>query len=494
MEGGSGVAGHNSSRGAGGALGAKDANGTIGEVGQVLITWYEPIEISGKLYNDEGVTADTSGSDTIKIAIGTSTVNVYATTTTATGFWGFKFPVGGNSANSFYNATDTPMVAWLDGQGVIVRTENTGNTATATISDFAKYDSDNDSDIQFTANNNSLNIKAGQMLYLWPGVHLAATTSAGITIQGGATSTSQMAATSSLLMDTDGSLKLAASTSPSGVATSSILSMNGNTLTLAGSFLASSTSIFNSIGTTTFNATTTVAKNIIATSTSFYNLEFGMTTLGSAVGSWQFGSPATTTNNFAVITGTVTLPDTDLFVGGNFSNTGRIISSAGTTTFNGTTTQYLSGFMVGTSTFTNVNVSNNTANATTTFVNSASTTGTFMVNTAGVGVEFPAGATSTFQNLSVTGTAGNEVYLHSGTPGSQWNIHVPGSRSVNYANIKDSDACTSDGNITTSNSTDGGNNDCWSFPIPPSASSTISSAFWLSSPFLTLIAATELKT
>ena len=99
-----------------------------------------------------------------------------------------------------------------------------------------------------------------------------------------------------------------------------------------------------------------------------------------------------------------------------------------------------------------------------------------MVNTAGVGVEFPAGATSTFQNLSVTGTAGNEVYLHSGTPGSQWNIHVPGSRSVNYANIKDSDACTSDGNITTSNSTDGGNNDCWSFPIPPSASSTISSA------------------
>src|SRR3989344_819015 len=106
-EGGASIGGHNSARGAGGAAVGKQTSGADGEVGQVLISWGDPIEISGKLYNDEGSTVDSVTGKTIKLFVGTSTGSVYSTTTTASsGFWGFKF-----SPSGFANATGSPIIA-----------------------------------------------------------------------------------------------------------------------------------------------------------------------------------------------------------------------------------------------------------------------------------------------------------------------------------------------------------------------------------------------
>ena len=387
-EGGASIGGHNSARGAGGAAVGKQTSGADGEVGQVLISWGDPIEISGKLYNDEGSTVDSVTGKTIKLFVGTSTGSVYSTTTTASsGFWGFKF-----SPSGFANATGSPIIAWLDGgtsqkaitltkasstlpsanitnlnlykNHVIVRHEGFTGTST-TIADFASYDGDNDSDLLYRANNGTLQVNASNTLYVWPGSEFRP--GGPVTLHGNGQNNG------------DGTLKLAYGVGPQngGVSTSSILSMNGNALTLAGSFYASSSSIFYSLATTTFNATSTAPKNIIATSSPFYNLAFGTTT--GPGGSWAFGGSATTTNNFAVITGTTTLPSTLLDIGGNFANTGRIIANLGTTTFNGATTQYLSGFMVGTSTLNHVEFGGSSQKI---FSNNASTTN-FVITASG---------------------------------------------------------------------------------------------------------------
>ncbi|KKT41080.1 MAG: Outer membrane autotransporter barrel [Candidatus Giovannonibacteria bacterium GW2011_GWA2_44_13b] len=424
IEGGAAIGGHNSARGAGGAAVGKQTSGNDGEAGQVLIEWADPINISGNIYTNEGITAAATGK-TIKIRVGTSTPGIFSTTTTAAetdGFWGYA----GIQTDI---ATGTPITVWVDNDPtfravtftkasstlpgasitglnlyqnrVIVRHEGGDNTiinsgvtqsTSTTIADLVGYDGDGgtngDDDIQFNANNGALSVKAGQMLYVWPGTEFKP--GGAVTIHGGGIA--------GVAVDTDGSLKLAYGTPPTngGVSTSSILSLNGNQLTLAGSFLASSTPssirgpIFTTTGTTTFNATTTITRNIIATSTPFYNLEFN-----GGGGSWSFnGNQASTTNNFAIITGTTTLPSTLLDIGGNFSNTGRIISTLGTTTFNGTTTQYLSGFMVGTSTLNNVEFSNTSnegngvvfsSNASTTnfFINSGTTTAPSLLSIAG---------------------------------------------------------------------------------------------------------------
>ena len=278
-EGGASIGGHNSARGAGGAAVGKQTSGNAGEAGQVLIEWADPINISGNIYTNEGITAAGTGK-VVKIMVGTSTPGIFATTTAgAGGFWGYAGIQTGLG-------TGTPITVWVDGDTsfraatftqassslpganitnlnlyqnrVIVRHEGTSATST-TITNMAGYDGDNDPDIMYKANSGTLTVNAGNMLYIWPGTEFAP--GGTVTIHGNAAST-----------EVDGSLKLPYGTGPAGTATSSILSMNGSKLTLAGSFLASSTSIFTSLATTTFNATSTVPKNIISTSSPFSNL------------------------------------------------------------------------------------------------------------------------------------------------------------------------------------------------------------------------------
>ena len=451
-EGGASIGGHNSARGAGGAAVGKQTSGNAGEAGQVLIEWADPINISGNIYTNEGITAAGTGK-VVKIMVGTSTPGIFATTTAgAGGFWGYAGIQTGLG-------TGTPITVWVDGDTsfraatftqassslpganitnlnlyqnrVIVRHEGTSATST-TITNMADYDGDNDPDIMYKANSGTLTVNAGNMLYIWPGTEFAP--GGTVTIHGNAAST-----------EVDGSLKLPYGTGPAGTATSSILSMNGSKLTLAGSFLASSTSIFTSLATTTFNATSTVPKNIISTSSPFYNLEFNGT-----VGSWNFGdNPATTTGNFAVLTGTTTLPSTNLFVGGNFANTGRIISTLGTTTFNGTTTQYLSGFMVGTSTLNNVKFS---SPATTTFAANASTTNFFIESGASTTAPSLLSVSGNYSNSGTFNDNSGTVYIASTTAPQYLSNTMTGDSAFNNLTILNNsgtDAETNPGIIFT---------------------------------------------
>jgi len=80
-----------------------------------------------------------------------------------------------------------------------------------------------------------------------------------------------------------------------------------------------------------------------------------------------------------------------------------------------------------------------------------------------VTIKFEAGSTQTVNNFTVSGSAGNLVYLESLTPGTIWNLtKTSGTVTVTYCDITDSDA---NGGATFNciNGVNGGNNTGWNF-------------------------------
>ena len=390
--------------GGGGGSGESTGLGATAATGTVRIIFH--IEISGKLYNDEGVTADTSGGDTIRLVIATSTPGVYSTTTApGTGFWGFRLPSGDESTYGF--ATGTPMIAFLSGQAqkavtvnkasstvytskitnfdlykdrVISKHEGTGATST-TIVDFAKYDGDNNSDVSYFANSGALEIKAGNKLYVAPGSEFAP--AGAVTIHGNGPSGNGV----------DGSLLLPVGAGQNSNATSSIMTLGG-ALTLAGSLNASSTSIFNpGAQTTTFNATTS-GKMIIATTSPLTTL--GGVTFNGSSGGWTFGDNASTTD-FTISAGSVTAPSL-LSVSDNFSNSGTFTHNSGTVYFTGTSKTLNSGGEI----FNNVEVSGTYTAQT----NSLTAAGNATISGTLDGRDFPLILSGTSKTLTGGGTLG----------------------------------------------------------------------------------------
>ena len=83
---------------------------------------------------------------------------------------------------------------------------------------------------------------------------------------------------------------------------------------------------------------------------------------------------------------------------------------------------------------------------------------------ASTSASFPAGATSTFQNVDWQGSADAPVWLRSSQPGSEWYLDVPGSQlNVEYVDVQDSDATPTSGGMTAASSTDSGRNTNWDF-------------------------------
>lgn len=627
---------------------------TAGENVGGMILIRPDVSVSGTLYADEGATKNTATGVSLKLQT-SATSTIFATTTgpaSSNGYFSFNglepFPEGstiriwvdsgGTGAvvtkasstclSCFYNVATSTFGGIMNGNitglnlfqnRVIARHEAWYATST-TNTDFGGYDQDNNSNLMFKSNNGSegLRINSGNMFYIWPGTEFKP--GGPVTLHGGSA------------LDTSGSLKLAASTTlPFVTATSSIFSLNGNTLTLAGSFMASSSSLFTSAGTTTFNATTT-GKNIYApNSVPFYNLEFNSAggawnilptttpTTNGLVGHWSFDTDTmgttsardsstsgntgwlingpvktggvldealdfdgandyattsssvslagsrtisfwlnpkssgagtwraivgsgvnddaiflendntlsfslkviptnqwthavytwdgattkvylndsfdastatqffsifntigtdsydlletfegalddvriynralsaeeiqnlylatniTVSKNFQNITGSVTSPRNTLAIGGNFSNTGRIIASLGTTTFNGTTTQNLSGFMVGTSTLNNVvfsgtgaKIFNSNASTTNFFINSGTTTAPSLLTVYG----------NYFNNHYFTHNSGS-VYIASTTAQQVFNGSMASTSAFNnliVLNNSGTDATTS---------------------------------------------------
>ena len=269
--------------------------------------------ISGTLYSDEGQTEIQSAGKTIKVRIATSTPGVYSTTTIAsTGYWmvdgGIEAPpigvpisvwVDGDSVDAFTftkaSSTENDITGVdLYQNRIIVKHEATSATST-TIADLAVYDADDEpGDIRFTANGGALEVEAGQKLYIWPNKVFAP--GGAMTLHGNASA------------EPDGDL---------AIADGATFTAGGN-VTLAGSWLASSTSTFNpGAYLVTFNAST--SKSINAQGAQFYDLTID-------------GTASTTGSDFGV-TNTFTVNSEKMLT----INSSRFASSSpsGTVTLNG---------------------------------------------------------------------------------------------------------------------------------------------------------------
>src|SRR3990167_1863853 len=260
------------------------------------------ITLFGTLFGMDETTPMTGVSKTIKIAIGTSTPGVFATTTTSgNGTWSiaslpqpfigerFLAWVAGDTtfrAATFTKGSSTANdITGIDLYQNRVTIKHEGFTGTSTTnSDLAFYDATDDGDIQFDATaGGALAVNSREELHIAPGTEFAP--GGNVTLHGQASTTNP-----------DGDLHLASGARQDGAATSSILTMTANTLKLAGNWFASSTSKFISSASTYFNATTT-GKTIFATTTPFTNLYFTGTG-----GGWTIMGSSTVTNTLAVTT------------------------------------------------------------------------------------------------------------------------------------------------------------------------------------------------
>jgi hypothetical protein len=347
-----------------------DGNNDAGGNSCILFA-YPAITISGILYNNSGYEGQNQ-----ETGVATTTVGIYSTTT--------------DSGSGAWQITDVlqkdtwvgvPIFVWVDNDAsfrafvitkasstagditgldlyedrVAIRHEGTSATST-TYADMSLYDGDNDPDIQFTANGNVIDVSSGSELHIWAGSEFEPGDNITVNLHGNSGG------------DVDGNLHL------DTTATSSILTLGSSSgLTLAGSWYASSTSIFNpGSNTATFNATTS-GKEIIATSTPFYNITFN----GSS-GGWTFNDNASTTNNFTITTGSVTAPSGELSISKDYSNSGSFDHNSGTVLFDGSTAQAFSNQMIGTDDdFYNLTF---LGGGTKTFNNNASTSNNFIID------------------------------------------------------------------------------------------------------------------
>jgi len=284
------------------------------------------INIAGTLYSNEGDTQITSGGITISLSVdGAATQST--TTNSGSGAWHIDSVSGVYSSvpitlfvdnNGSIKAATVTTASSSDGNiagldlyqnRLIVRQEATSGTSTD-IADMARYDNSRDSDIMFTATTTNgtattTTIFSGNKLYIWPNKTFA---------PGG-----------TVIVDGN------ADASPSGdlqIALGATLTAGGN-ISVAGSWIASSTATFTPDTYTVTMTATTTGKKIYTPSltANFKELTFGS---GGTSGGWAFQTDATVTANFTINSNmTVTAPSGTLYVGSNWANYGTFIHNSG---------------------------------------------------------------------------------------------------------------------------------------------------------------------
>jgi hypothetical protein len=248
-----------------------------------------------------------------------------------------------------------------------------------------------------------------------------------------------------------------------------------------GTFIASSS---------TFSYSASSSANVIATR--YYNLEFRPTeaypTYTLLAGAFVIDNnfilgprsmnvmvntydPTVDVNgSFFIYGGNYRASDTStLSIAGDYYSAGAFHADNGTTTFDGTTQQTLSGVMSNFYPFYTLNITNNSGSDPDTspsviFASAASSTN-FFAQTAGTSVRFQAGSGYTFTNFYLNGQSiGSRVALRSSTPSAPWLLYVTGTQSVQNTDVRDSDASAGD-TIDASNGTslDSTGNTNWNF-------------------------------
>jgi hypothetical protein len=256
---------------------------------------------------------------------------------------------------------------------VIVRHED---ATPITIADLDQFDSGQDTMVPFLATQggtNTLTIEPNTKLIVWSGKTFAP--AGNVTVQSGGVNS------------WDGTIELLSNSTFSAAGTQSH--------SFGGSFLVDSGATFSAANSTVIFAATTTGKTITPQSSPFYNVTFNG--LG---GNWAFSAAATSTNDFAITNGTVTLPTTVLEVGGSFSNSGGVFQhNNGTVKL--TSTAIGKTIQVNNSPFYNLTA--NGAGGGWSFVDSSATSSNDLTITAG-----------TFKAPSNTLTVGGS-FLNSGT-------------------------------------------------------------------------------
>ena len=183
------------------------------------------------------------------------------------------------------------------------------------IAQMAKYDFNKNSAIPFTATTSvatSTTIQSNTGIVVWNSKVFAP--AGTVTLTANASGNSW-----------DGSVHL--------LATSTWSAAGSASYSIGGQFVAdTAASIAPANSTFTFTATTS-GKSISASNTlTFYNLTFN-----GAGGAWTTTGVSTTTNDFTITNGTVTLPATTLAIGGSFNNSGgAFVNNSGTVQFTST--------------------------------------------------------------------------------------------------------------------------------------------------------------
>jgi len=224
------------------------------------------------------------------------------------------------------------------------------------------------------------------------------------------------------------------------------LTVSGGTMTapvainLTGSFDSISGTFTSGTGMVTFDG----SSGTINSNEAFYDVAI------DSGGTYTLDANFDIDGGLTIANGTLDVADGSNYsvnVAGNWSNSGTFTPREGAVTFDGSGTGTVSG--------------------STTFYDLACTT-------AGKELRFDNTATQTVSGtLTLTGADGNLLLLRSNSSGNQWSLNVSGTSSVDYVDVKDSDA--SSGNAIThatssDRSTDAGNNLGWSFNEDPTVS------------------------
>jgi hypothetical protein len=239
------------------------------------------ITISGTLYSDAGITNAGSGK-TIKIAVGTSTPSVHSTSTETGGVWSIT-----NIDNASLSTT-TPITVWLDGDA---------NDAVTLVAGYS-----------------SSNITSVPVYY-------------GYTIVNATSSTAVLEVSNFAFYDSsDDSDILYLITSTSTIISSNLLIKQGNfkapttTLSVSGNFTNNSTFSAN-YGTVDMTGSSKEINGIFTGSSAFYDL--------SISGSYTISSSSASTTNLWIKNGSSLVAPINTTVSGNFSNAGTFNNNDG---------------------------------------------------------------------------------------------------------------------------------------------------------------------
>lgn len=155
---------------------------------------------------------------------------------------------------------------------------------------------------------------------------------------------------------------------------------------------------------------------------------------------------------------------------GNWTNNGDFTDQAGTITLDGASQQTLSGQMTSDlDRFYDLTITNASASdPDVIFAASANVANNFTAITASSQIQFAAGETYHFQNISFNGQdPTTRVELRSSSDDTEWYLESAGTRSVYNTDVKDSYACDQPPDIDAtdiSNKNSEGNN-CWDFDV-----------------------------